>query len=684
MTSRNSGQFGQLAAAGAAGRVEVGRIRAVRGGLPAAVAWLLSFLVQSAWAQLVEVPVRGGERPSGPGVSPASARVTALTPLKLPFFDDFASAAIRQRPQPDTARWLAEGGAYINNELPVNHPTLYVATLDGLKANGAAYDVSSPLSQGPTDTLLSRPIDLSAYATVDSLYLSFFWQARGLGEQPDLNDSLILQFKDNGVTENWRTVWKQLGQFNNGAGGITNAANTIFVQALVPVQAAAFFHPNFQFRFRAFGRRAGAFDVWHLDYLYLDRGRSLVSPYPGRPNPPDRFPKDLAARQAVSSFLKRYTAMPVRQYFHNPAQSTAPAVSTEINNLFNNPSFTRFSVRVEDTLSKQVFQSCDLPPQQNQVPCNQPPVGINSLSSQLKTFAPLPLPAPAATKPLVVRSTFDFEINGESLPDVDVRANNRIAGYTTLDNYYAYDDGTAEYAAGINQKQGQVAVQYVVNQPDTLAAIRLYITQYNVSLQNQPFVLQVWGNRNGRPFGKPYEESFLVNYANSLNQFNEYVLKQSVTVTDTFYVGWKQISDDLFPVGLDKNTEARNYLFFNLGSGEWLSNAEQVRPVTGSVMIRPVMGKATAPVITGTEPGPLPTEPDFRVYPNPTDGPLTWNDARFRRARVYDPAGRLLLTRDVTSPDTPALDLRWLPNGLYLLHLSDGQRTVVRKVVVAR
>jgi hypothetical protein len=648
---------------------------------------LLLAVGHTAFGQLVEMPIRPVRAYPEPSHSTATARITAVDPLPLPFFDDLArSSQVRFGTHPDSMRWMPGSGVNINNNQPINHPTYNVATFDGLKANGTPYDFSSPLIQGATDTLTSRPIDLSIYQPADSIYLSFFWEARGLAEQPDLNDSITLEFRDN--LDRWHRVWVQRGQrVNPETGSVENVSNTEFVQVLVPVNEVAYFHAGFQFRFQAFGRLAGAYDVWHLDYIYMDRGRNLNTPYPGRPGPSERYPKDIAARQSVSSFLKTYTAMPAHQYLSNPATETAESITTDINNLFNTPTFTTFRVRVEDTLSKQVFQSCDLPPQQIQAPCNATPEGINSLAAQIKSFVPYSLPATTVERPMVLRTTFDFNITGEFTPEVDVTENNRISGYTTLSDYFAYDDGTAEAAAGVNQRTGGAAVQFAVNQPDTLRAVRIHIAQANVNLEAQTFVLQIYGHKNGKPDEVPlYQKDTLIHYSKVMNGFVEYPLIPTPVVRDTFYVAWQQTSETPLPIGLDKNTNSQDRIFINLGTNiqgrrDWSANADQEVPVTGSLMIRPVVGPFQAQV-TGVEEPSQPI-PALEVYPNPTNGIVHWNDDRFSKVRLYDLSGRLLLTQDTKGQSAPQLDVSALSNGLYLLHLSNGTRTVVRKVIVS-
>lgn len=666
---------------------------------------LICLVTQPVFAQLIEMPIRRFEDYPSSAPKASAARITQ-TLLTLPFFDDFSGEAQRHSSFPDTARWMPGSGVNINNGLPINHPTLNVATFDGLKGNGAPYDFSSPLAQGLTDSLVSQPIDLSSYNPADALYLSFFWEARGLGEQPDLSDSLVLQFKDN--AGNWQVAWSQPGQVKKN-GQTENVTNTQFTQAFKPLLSPAFFHNNFQFQFRAFGRQSGAFDVWHLDYVYLEQHRNngryttTQKPEPGKDST-GVYPKDVAFRGPVSSFLKRYTAMPVDQYFFNPTQETADSIKTVANNLEDtNPTFTTLTVWIEDTLSvgKPVFQSCGIP--SPACATNLEDETLNPRSSKVRKFTPSPPSKPTDIKPMVLKTTFKFEKTADYLPEVDLAVNNSISGYTVLDNYYAYDDGTAEYSGGINQRLGRVAVQYILNsdqagkfQPDTLRAIQLYITQFNASLAGQGLVLQVFGNKNGKPDGNPlYTQSYSITYPNSNNKFQEFAFFQvkitnkvdtipvSIAVKDTFYVGWQQITDVVMPVGLDKNTNSRNKIFFNLGAGAWNSNLEQITPVEGSFMIRPVMGTGTPPIITGTD-EPNPSAPPFDVYPNPTDGRLTWNDATFTFAKVYDLTGRLLLSRQLKGQDDPQLDLGFLSNGLYLLHLSNGKRMVVRKVVVAK
>ena len=54
-----------------------------------------------------------------------------------------------------------------------------------------------------------------------------------------------------------------------------------------------------------------------------------------------------------------------------------------------------------------------------------------------------------------------------SIPGVNLRINDTISAVAALDDYYAYDDGTWEYAQQIRQRE-QIAVRFITNKPDAI------------------------------------------------------------------------------------------------------------------------------------------------------------------------------------------------------------------------
>ena len=579
----------------------------------------------------------------------------AQTPLSLPFFDDFSTASGRPGiDKPDPTRWQPGSGVYINNTMAIGQPTVNVASFDGLRANGLPYVQNNQLAQGYTDTLASLPITLAGLTAADSVYLSFYWQIKGVGESPDPGDSLTLQFLDN--TGQWRTEWKVEG----------GNPNNNFPQVFIPVRTVAYFHAGFAFRFRSYGRQSGPFDTWNIDYIYLNRGRSLN----------DRFVRDVAARQNPGPLLKRYTAMPLTQYLVNPTAEIADSVTTDINNLFNNFNFTTFQFTIRDEVSGRLLQN---------TPYNTS-VLIPSLTSQTKTAKPTPITGLGSATRAVLRYKFDVittDDQNPSIAGVNLRQNDTISATATLDNYYAYDDGTAEYGLQIGQRE-RVAVRFILNKPDVISGVRACIVPFRTNQTGQPFVISVYANANGRPGAVVYQKSFATQYPAYRNGFVDFTFDKGIPVKDTFYVGYQQISSvdtTLLRLGFDKNSPFGAQIFYNGGSS-WDQNLQNPNSTTlnfrGAFMLRPVMGGKDTGVVTAT-PEPEPIVP-LRAYPNPTTGWIRWDVPRLTRLEVVSINGRVMLQLE-PSPGQQTADLSHLPDGLYLLRLQDGQRVVVQKLI---
>ncbi len=116
--------------------------------------------------------------------------------MSLPFFDDFTGSKV----YPDKNKW-ADRDAFVNQSFPFRSVNHGVATLDALNNKGAVYEeanwvtfVADHLTANPirTDSVFS-PSE-TALSVEDSLYLSFFYQPQGRGDEPEPWDSLLLQF----------------------------------------------------------------------------------------------------------------------------------------------------------------------------------------------------------------------------------------------------------------------------------------------------------------------------------------------------------------------------------------------------------------------------------------------------------------------------------------------------------
>ena len=622
---------------------------------------LLSLFCQVSFAQFQIVPLKNTEK-----IKPSSAKTMALG---LPFFDDFSTSTNRQ----NLSKWQKDGGVSINNTFTNNHPTLNVATFDGLKANGNPYDFVNALSEGSTDTLTSLPIDLSGKTVVDSIHLSFFYRGQGLGDKPDLRDSLRLQFLTNGNI--WRTVWIDSAQ----------TVSNQFKQAIIPIRANLYLHSDFQFRFQSFGRQSGQFDVWHLDYVYLDEIKNVLKSGEILRNRSDKNPstkevtaiytRDYAARNQTTSLLKNYSAMPMWQFLAKPEKELADSVKSDVSNLFNNDLLIYPNYVVTNLLNNQTIQRRDsiatfVPRKSFSSPRVKNTLDVNLLKRD--------------TTKAYLKVKFDVKSGDAAAFTV----NDTISRFVDLSNYYAYDDGTAEQAAYLKKGFGRLAVQFVNNKPDAVTAIRVNVQPTVTNLTGKRLTFQILGNdkgKIGRIIKTISDTSNVIKYPNTPNSFVEYKI-DPVAVPDTFYVGFIQFTDDEpLAIGLDINTpEFTQKNYYNI-SNEWVqvprADAPQANstfvPIKGSLMIRPVMLGRTIPA------KPLSNEEEIQdrnlvISPNPSTGIFKWNDNSLKNVEVYDMMGRIIFQERA---DNQEVNLQNLRTGIYFLRLSNEKNTFVRKII---
>ncbi len=568
--------------------------------------------------------------------------------LSLPFFDDFSITF----GSPDINLWK-NGGTRVENETSINPPSKGVVQFDGLKFSGVPYNIKNQLAQGLTDTLTSKAIDLSTYLPQDSVYLSFSFQPKGLGEQPDgpEGDSLWVEFYKTSDST-WAKVWSK--------GGTYDSLTRKFTGVIIPIKDLFYFVPGFQFRFRAFGRQSGGYDTWQLDYVYINKNRDK-----------NKYFRDLAATTQPTNLLKRYASMPIKQFLANRNAETADTVVTYLKNNndspgnFDSPSF---NFTISNVLNGSIYD--------NQ---NFPIVFINQSERQRKVVIPNLSAIPSTNKPVILKSTFTFTTgdNNSFIPGIDFRMNDTISSVTYLTNYFAYDDGVAEYSGGINQRLGRVAIQFHANVPDTLSAIQFYLPQIGRSLVGQSFIMLVLKKLDNNPSSILYQSSVNIDSLN-LNKFSTFPLDTTklLIVSDTFYVGWQQIATiDLLNIGLDKNNpNAEKYIYYNLGGSN--SSWQPSIDLNGAFMVRPVFGSRPN-VVSATEDNII---NNFKVYPNPTAGNINWTGLNINDVVVYDILGNKILEKNKISASENSIDLSQKADGIYIVHFISGNRKIIRKV----
>ncbi|MEM1069490.1 MAG: metal ABC transporter substrate-binding protein, partial [Planctomycetota bacterium] len=402
--------------------------------------------------------------------SPETARVghanarTNSDPLSLPFFDDFSTAV----DVPDTNLWEYGEHVFINNSLGENPPSLNVATFDGAQRNGTPYQLSEE-KPGPTDSLISRVIDLSNIPSSEQpdIFISFYWHLRGLGEIHESVDSIPLQLL--AADSVWYAVWSAQGGFNN-----LDTAFKRFNYEEINVQRLegpdrVFFHDNFRLRFQAYSTFRGIFDTWNIDYVYINRlSRMPVLNSPG-------------IFRILDRSLSGNTTPLFAPYYEVPS-SQVPAT-------FEEQVFGMSNLDIGD-LHPVVFTHTLRNMNSNAVIARlEVTEGIPSLrAGEIRRIAGIPGgPFPAIEDSTVIMSEFIY-VSGDTLlqertrltqdtvfyPSPTLELNDTLRQTYLLHQHYAYDDGTAEFSAGINLDQGQVAVQFVSRELDTLTHIDVH------------------------------------------------------------------------------------------------------------------------------------------------------------------------------------------------------------------
>lgn len=583
---------------------------------------------------------------------------TEQTPgiLQLPFWDDFSQS--NSRPNPNL--WVSSENVNINPTLGANPPTLNVATFDGTDAFGVPYDINSQFV-GNTDNLTSGQIDLSKIPAnkLNSVFISFFWQSKGNGEVPNETDSIRLQFLTNDSL--WVTQFKVIG----GESSIRtdNDGNDIFSQEILKVDGQEFFHNKFQFRFQSFGRLTGGFDTWHIDYVFLNQDRDFA----------DLAYFDRGITKPPSSVLGEFSAIPSDMFFANPALFISP-VQFELFNLDALPHPVEFTLNIYDLVNNVLIDATNEP--------TTTPIlsGLERrlVETNLPDLSSLPILDSLLIETEIIYNTGDQNLiqfinptSGDTAfySNVDYKVNDTLRRQFSIQDHLAYDDGTAEFAAGINQIRGQLAYQYVLPSTDTLTDIDIYFPRIAPSADGLPIEIMVWENLSGNSGSLLVKQPFTIQQQEELNQFTRYTLEIPEQVRDTIYIGWQQFSDNFIGVGLDKNNDSGSRVFVNV-DGDWKENVG----IEGSLMLRPVFRKSTTKVITGI--GDIDPK-TLTVYPNPNDGVFSI-DGDFDGIRIFDLTGRSvpfqIESNQITIPSRQS--------GVYLLEFLVNGQSLVKRVLL--
>jgi hypothetical protein len=575
--------------------------------------------------------------------------LVGFSQLKLPIRDDFSSTKI----YPDQSIWL-DSNVYINSDFPSDPISIGVATFDGADKTGKPYQSLLKKSYGVADYLTSRPINLLDHSGIrynprDSIFLSFYYQPKGLGDAPDLADSLVLEFRV--LTD---TVWKH-------AWSVEGSGLQPFKAVIVPIVDTAYFKNNFQFRFKNYTTYSGNLDHWNLDYVVLDKGRNRNDTVMNEITWVERNP---------SSFLKNYQSMPWRHFVGHE--------NTELNDLFN------IRVRNNSTNFYTTFYNFEFKDNTGKITALYPGPNLSNKN------AVNPNPNSYFTISGIKMPPNPFPDNGKDSASFTIEKilsnSSAVIEKQNFFNYYAYDDGTAEGGYGVTESGGKIAMQFNMTKQDTIQAVSMYFNQIKDDVSGSTFKIVIWDNLSTNHI--LYQSADVPPiYENTVNGFHTYKLDHPIVASGTIYVGWIQNTQLNLKLGVDRNNNISKDLmqFYTQSNGHWLSTT-----FDGAWMLRLVVGK-TLPNVLGIGAEPNNSSTGYSVYPNPatnkiyiknTNDPESVIDFSHLDFQLTDALGRIILVQ--TGGEN--IDISEATPGFYFLKIRDKRNHInaIHKIVVSR
>jgi hypothetical protein len=496
--------------------------------------------------------------------------------LELPYIDDFSERSSI----PNPGRW-ADRFVYINNTYGINPPTMGVATFDGLNQYGRPYDITAGQVSVECDRLTSRHINLQGKSNV---YFSFLYQEAGRGENPSNADSLRLQFWSP-ADSTWRSVWRVIGN--------TGPFNR-FEPVIIHIDDPMWLQKGFRFRFTSFGNPGGAFDVWNIDYIFLNENRL----------PDDTLPRDVAFIDQHPSIIgTNFESIPWWVYGSNPGNFTRSFVTQSYKR--NVP---------PGSIGNILLSGYSLQGQGLNINVNgnvNDAAGHGQLHYQRIEWDQAIQPFHNNLDPITGAFTLEMRSHFSGTA-VGLRRNDTLVRNQFFGNYYAYDDGSAERAYGIANQAGAISLSsFSIQANDTLLGLYIYFQPADADPRNNAFQIIVYENNNGIPGNKIYEsDSLFVPRFSEHNQFIPFPLDDGVFLpTGSYYIGTKQRDAAKLNIGFDVNNTNKNTLIYGDGSNWYPTIFE------GTLMLRPYF-RYQAPEISVKKQTQM---PPWKVYPNPTN-----------------------------------------------------------------
>jgi len=545
----------------------------------------------------------------------------------------------------DNTLWTGRG-VFINNNHPINPPSIGVATFDALDENGDLYLGAGTIPK-ISDSLVSKGIDLSTLQPSDSLYLSFYVENKGYGEAPESKDTLVLQFLNS--LGKWTNVWTSN----------TNALwpGDSFIQFRVNLNSVLFFHSNFKFRFYNYSSISGYTgdlgnrDHWHLDYVVLDKNRAYS----------DNYVSDVAFRYPPKTLINGYNNVPW-EHFKSASGPMVPQSVAYINNISNTSASVNFAVQVKENNSI-LYSSAST---QNTT------INANSFHNFNESYGSFVyFSAQNDTAIFDVKYALNTSLAGN-------RINNDTAYYQQhFSNFYAYDDGSAEAGYGFYEAGAEFAYKFKIleGKGDTLRGVWVYFNEV-IGHTNRitPFTFRIRATNNNSVGTQIWESSVVYPQIDDkpLSHYRYYAFPEAIFLKDSFYIGFYQSTSDYINIGFDLNSVATTKMYYKTLSG-WVNSQ-----MKGAVMLRPVFGKKADPYASVDEIH----FASVSVYPNPASLSFYINASESFVLNIHDIQGKQVLSQNCVSGNN-VINIESLNSGVYILNMINSNNEIqFQKLVV--
>lgn len=538
----------------------------------------------------------------------------------------------------------ADSEAFRNYTKAINPPTLGVATFDGLDENGYPYEIGSAITNYG-DHLTSKAINLSSTSVPsispsDSVYLSFLYQAKGYGDAPEETDSLVVELFDQ-ATDTWNRIWS-----------INGVPLGDFEMTHLPITDPIYFTDGFRFRFRNYGGLSGDLDNFHIDYVQLRLNSNFQ----------DTVIRDFAMVYPVGSLLETYTSVPWDHYKNSPSVRMDSTFKVVVRNNDNVPLGEKDGA-IEIMYNGSVEQTLILP----ESILNNGDLNYKewTIYTSFYDFSLGPRFDESKTGP---KEVFDIR-TGVETGDPDGHPENDSC-YTeqVFQNYYSYDDGSAEAAYGPTAPQARLAIKYTPYESDSIIGARIHFVPSVTDLSDKLFLLTVWDDNGGEPGEVIYQDDLFFprqpSYDYNAEMFTDYMFidTQKVHVGGTFYIGWRQFDPERLNVGLDVNTINNDKTFYSV-DGEISWNQSNIE---GSVMIHPIFSTSFDEVL-GLEDQMYEDDVQINIFPNPSSNILNiQSNVQIEKIELINIQGQNILETNQSQ-----LNIEGIPNGIYFVRVND-------------